>query len=466
MATTGTGKKPKRKLKSSSHSYSVDSSSTAEIKKISKKKKVRSVSLTDPTSQPLDLSDVIQQEKCPWTEEEFETTAKSRLRNDPNTNTGQEADTNTSNKGTGVPKLVISPYQTEDDEGIGETPRSSNSSDLYERSGKRKPNSLSVSSIGSTCCPGILEDEEDVEEKLDDSTESSGEEEMKRTDIKQEKNPSANKSIHIASTLQMKQGVDYNSDATPFLELLTEKTLPATSKIFQAPHSSASIGDTCPLTPMEPQEVTSDGSKEYAENPGKLQSHSLDDSENDDLSEANAILREASVAIVRDNFDRVQNEYTKILYRYNTKIKQLKKEHKTLKKQHQTEKEILHQEIEKERAERKKEMAKKCTLASHLEKLQSDTREFQQTKDKVESLKAELREKEEELQKLRTNVLASRDSLSEQIPPVQAGEEQVAQMKESEECLKFLHKLRPDKKKIEDELRRYEYRVQKRPNTT
>jgi len=471
MATsTSTGKKSKRRMRQSGHSMSKLSSDnlSTETKKGSKKKERISTSLTDPSVPPLDVSD-LQPENCTGKEEVAESAAKSRQRYN---STGHEAEIHTSGTGNCIPELVVSssPYPTDEDEGIGVTPRSSNNSDIFSESdSRRKPNTMSMSSNGSSTYPGILEndkDEEDgVEEVLDDSNESIEEEEDIKQ-IKQEKNPSAAKSIYIAPTLQQKQDVDQDSDATPLLKLIScdKKTLQAPSKIFQAPRSSASIGDSCPLCPMEPQEVTSDGASEYAENPGQLPS--LDDNPCENISAANAIVREATVAIVRDNFDRIQNKYTKILYRYSTEMKQLKNEHKTLKKQHQTEKNILHQEIQYERAEREKETAQKCTLASHLEKLQRDTKEFQETKDKVESLMAELRKKEEELQRLRTDMLVSQESLREHMPPVQAGEEQMAQMVESEECLKFLLRLRPDKKKIEEELRRYEYRTQKRPCTT
>lgn len=106
----------------------------------------------------------------------------------------------------------------------------------------------------------------------------------------------------------------------------------------------------------------------------------------------------------------------------------------------------------------------KTSLASVVEKLQNDTKEFQQKKDEVELLKAQLREREDELQNLRTEVQQGSGKLRRSVPPVEAGKEEITQMQYSRKCLDFLKQLMPDQKQIE-ELRSYEYRMTRRPHT-
>ena len=342
---------------------------------------------------------------------------------------------------------------------------------------KRMPNSHSKTSSTSSFCTGILEDQEEPEDYSDESDAS---EDVNSSTTLQENDPSAKNSIFIAPTLRLKQQlIDSDSEATPTStpppSCAGEKQLQIPPKMFPAQHSEVLAGDISPFNHAEPQQETTERSGLYAGNFSQVLSSDEDiaESEKKRLKDYNDIRREAVVAMVRDNFDRVQHECDKLVEHYQTKVSALKKEHKRLKEQHEAEKEILSRQIQKEREEREKESTIKCKLASELEKyreevvklLQNDTKEFQQIKDKIGTLRESLTEKQNELDKLRTTMEERSEQLRSIMPPLQAEPEQIDQMNQSEECLTFLLRLRPDKKTIEEEVRRYQYRTQRRPLT-
>lgn len=361
----------------------------------------------------------------------------------------------------------LSAISTSTDEGIGISPRSSTgiieAGEVAESGvGGRSRNSHSKSSsISSSDCYKILEDEEHEMEGFHGSLDKCHSDTV---NIVQQKN-----------ILEDMPVIPVLEETDSYLDLTLTPTIPRSNtagaeklqtspKMFHASHSNASTGDTCPFTPMKPHQVTSEGELEYAETPNRLlvqeEGHAKPT-----LATFNMIMREATVAIVRDNFDRVTQEHDRILEHYETTIVTLKNERMKLKKQFETEKKNLSKEILREREQKEMESAKTSDLIAEVGTLRANTREFQRTKDEVEELKITLREKEEELQKLRKNMQDQSEKLSPFLPQVQADAEQIEQMDDSEMRLQFLFLIQPDKKTIEDEIHRQKNRSPKRPYT-